>query len=63
MAQVVVDSNVMRDKARTIKDNAETIKTSYNEMLSELRNVTSRMKSGTLYTMRDRFAGMQTADR
>lgn len=47
MAQIVVDSNVMRDKARTIKDNAETIKTSYTDMLTELRNVTSRMKSGT----------------
>ena len=57
MAQIVVDSNVMRDKARTIKDNAETIKTSYTDMLTELRNVTSRMKSGTL----DKFAGMQSA--
>lgn len=61
MAQIVVDSNVMRDKAKTIKDNAETIKTSYTDMLTELRNVTSRMKSGTLDTMRDKFAGMQSA--
>lgn len=60
MAQIVVDSSVMRDKARTIKDNAETIKTSYTDMLTELRNVTSRMKSGTLDTMRDKFAGMQS---
>ena len=61
MAQIVVDSSVMRDKAKTIKDNAETIKTSYTDMLTELRNVTSRMKSGTLDTMRERFAGMQSA--
>ena len=61
MAQIVVDSSVMRDKAKTIKDTAETIKTSYTDMLTELRNVTSRMKSGTLDTMRDKFAGMQSA--
>ena len=41
MAQIVVDSSVMRDKAKTIDDNAKTIKTSYTDMLTELRAVFS----------------------
>ena len=35
MAQVVVDSRVMRDKARTIENAAVTIQTLYAEMLQE----------------------------
>ena len=36
MAQVVVDSSVMRDKAKTLENAAVTIQSLYAEMLQEL---------------------------
>lgn len=42
MAQVVVDSRVMRDKARTIENAAVTIQTLYAEMLQEVTATTAR---------------------
>lgn len=36
MAQVVVDSGVMRDKANTIKTASKSIQTLYAEMLQEV---------------------------
>ena len=36
MAQVVVDSQVMRDKAKTLENAAVTIQTLYAEMLQDV---------------------------
>ena len=36
MAQVVVDSSVMRDKAKTLENAARTIQSLYAEMLMEV---------------------------
>ena len=50
MAQVVVDSRVMRDKARTIENAAVTIQTLYAEMLQEVTATTNRMKGEAIET-------------
>jgi len=50
MAQVVVDSRVMRDKARTIENAAVTIQTLYTEMLQEVTATTNRMKGEAIET-------------
>ena len=47
MAQVIVDSQVMRDKAQSIKTAGEKILTLYNEMLQEVNNTASSMKGTT----------------
>ena len=59
MAQVVVDSRVMRDKARTIENAAVTIQTLYAEMLQEVTATTNRMKGEAIETAKERFASMQ----
>ena len=48
MAQVIVDSQVMRDKAQSIKTAGEKILTLYNEMLQEVNNTASSMKGTTI---------------
>ena len=50
MAQVVVDSRVMRDKARTIENAAVTIQTLYAEMLQEVTATTNRMQRSEEHT-------------
>ena len=59
MAQVVVDSRVMRDKARTIENAAVTIQTLYAEMLQEVTATTNRMQGEAIETAKERFASMQ----
>lgn len=59
MAQVVVNSRVMRDKARTIENAAVTIQTLYAEMLQEVTATTNRMKGEAIETAKERFASMQ----
>ena len=63
MAQVVVDSRVMRDKARTIENAAVTIQTLYAEMLQEVTATTNRMKGEAIETAKERFASMQNRAR
>lgn len=60
MAQVVVDSSVMRDKAKTIETAATTIQTLYAEMLQEVTTTASKMQGTTIETQKNQFAGMQT---
>lgn len=61
MAQVVVDSNVMRDKAKTLENAAVTIQTLYAEMLREVTTTANRMKGTTIDTEKQQFASMQSA--
>lgn len=59
MAQVVVDSNVMRDKAKTIENAAVSIQTLYAEMLQEVTTTANKMKGTTIETEKKQFASMQ----
>ena len=60
MAQVVVDSNVMRDKGKTLENAAVTIQTLYSEMLQEVTTTANKMKGETIETQKNQFAGMQS---
>ena len=60
MAQVVVDSQVMRDKAQNIKTAGDKILTLYTEMLQEVNNTAGSMKGTTIETEKKQFASMQT---
>ena len=59
MAQVVVDSSVMRDKAKTIENAASTIQSLYAEMLQEVNTTANKMKGTTIETEKKQFASMQ----
>ena len=48
MAQVVVDSQVMRDKAKTLENASSTIQRLYTEMLQEVTATASKMKGTTI---------------
>lgn len=61
MAQVVVDSSVMRDKAKTLENAAVTIQSLYAEMLQEVTTTANKMKGTTIETEKKQFAGMQNA--
>lgn len=60
MAQVVVDSQVMRDKAKTIENASSSIQKLYTEMLQEVTTTASKMKGTTIDTQKKQFAGMQS---
>ncbi|MEE1195388.1 MAG: WXG100 family type VII secretion target [Lachnospiraceae bacterium] len=60
MAQVVVDSSVMRDKAKTIENAAVTIQSLYAEMLQEVTTTANKMKGTSIETEKKQFAGMQS---
>lgn len=59
MAQVVVDAAVMRDKAQTIENAANSIQKLYQEMLQEVNSMTGKMKGTAIETQQKQFAGMQ----
>lgn len=59
MAQVVVDSSVMRDKAKTLENAAVTIQSLYAEMLQEVTATANKMKGTTIETEKKQFASMQ----
>ncbi len=59
MAQVVVDSSVMRDKAKTLENAAVTIQSLYAEMLQEVTTTANKMKGTTIETEKQQFANMQ----
>ena len=59
MAQVVVDSSVMRDKAKTLENAAVTIQSLYAEMLQEVTTTANKMKGTTIETEKKQFANMQ----
>lgn len=61
MAQVVVDSSVMRDKAKTLENAAVTIQSLYAEMLQEVTTTANRMKGTTIETEKKQFASMQNS--
>lgn len=60
MAQVVVDSSVMRDKAKVLENASVTIQSLYAEMLQEVTTTTNRMKGVTIETGKKQFASMQS---
>ncbi len=60
MAQVVVDSSVMRDKAKTIDNAAVSIQKLYSEMLQEVTTTANKMKGSTIETEKKQFANMQS---
>lgn len=59
MAQVVVNSQVMRDKAKTLENEAVKIQTLYSEMLQEVVTTANKMKGETIETQKKQFSGMQ----
>lgn len=59
MAQVVVDSSVMRDKAKTLENAAVAIQTLYAEMLQEVTTTANKMKGTTIDIEKKQFASMQ----
>ena len=59
MAQVVVDSSVMRDKAKTLENAERTIQSLYAEMLMEVTVTANKMKGKTIETEKKQFANMQ----
>lgn len=61
MAQVVVDSSVMRDKAKTLENASVTIQSLYSEMLQEVTLTANRMKGTTIETEKKQFASMQSS--
>lgn len=61
MAQIVVDSSVMRDKAKTLEKAAGTIQSLYAEMLQEVTATANKMKGTTIETQKKQFASMQSA--
>ncbi len=60
MAQIVVDSAVMREKAKAIENSAIKIQSLYTEMLQNVNTTASKMKGTTIETERKQFAGMQS---
>lgn len=61
MAQVVVDSSVMRDKSKSLENAAVTIQALYAEMLQEVTLTANKMKGTTIETAKSQFAGMENA--
>ena len=61
MAQVVVDSSVMRDKAKTLENAAVNIQSLYAEMLQEVTTTANKMKGTTIDTQKKHFASMQSS--
>lgn len=61
MAQIVVDSGVMRDKAKILENAAVTIQTLYAEMLQEVTTTANKMKGTTIETEKRQFASMQSS--
>lgn len=61
MAQVVVDSSVMRDKAKTLENVAVNIQSLYAEMLQEVTTTANKMKGTTIDTQKKQFASMQSS--
>lgn len=59
MAQVVVDSSVMRDKAKTLENASVTIQFLYAEMLQEVTTTANKMKGTTIETEKKQFASMK----
>lgn len=60
MAQVVVDSQVLRDKATIIEKAATNILEKYNEMLQEVQSTAGKMKGTTIDTQKQKFESMQS---
>lgn len=61
MAQVVVDSSVMRDKAKALENAAVNIQSLYAEMLQEVTTTANKMKGTTIDTQKKQFASMQSS--
>lgn len=61
MAQVVVDSSVMRDKAKTLENAAVNIQSLYAEMLQEVTTTANKMKGTTIDIQKKQFASMQSS--
>lgn len=59
MAQAIINSNVIRDKSKTLNDAAMRIVALYDEMLAEVNSTASRMQGTTITSQQQQFASMQ----
>lgn len=59
MAQVMVDSQVMREKAQAIQKAADNMLNKYMEMLQEVQTTAGKMKGTTIETQKQKFESMQ----
>ncbi len=59
MAQIVVDSTVMRDKAKTLAESANNFNRLYTEMDAVVNKVNSRMKGSTIEDAVNEFKSMK----
>lgn len=60
MAQVIVNSTVMREKAKIIEKAATDISRLYAEMLQEVNTTGNQMKGTVIDTEKKQFANMQS---
>lgn len=60
MAQVVVDSSVMRDKSKTLENAAVTIQSLYTDMLREVTTTSNKMEGEAIETSKQQFANMES---
>lgn len=61
MAQVVVDSGVMRDKAKSLETAAMTINSLYADMLQDVTATANKMEGTTIDVQKRKFASMEKA--
>lgn len=61
MAQVLVDSQVMRDKSATLQQAATKIYNLYEEMLNEVVKMAQQMEGTTITTSRAQFEKMKNS--
>jgi WXG100 family type VII secretion target len=59
MAQIKVDSRVMREKANVLSTQATSMLNLYNEMDREVSGIHNRMKGTTVDTAVQQFRGMK----
>jgi len=59
MAQIVVDSGALRDKANKLENEAVTIQKLYTEMLQDVTTTANKMKGTAIETQKKQFASMQ----
>lgn len=59
MAQVVVNTAVMRDKANTIGNAADTIQSLFDQMLNEVTTTANSMEGNTIEAQKESFKSMK----
>lgn len=59
MAQIVVDTGVMLDKANTLETAATSIEKLYGEMLQEVNGTAGKMRGKAIDAQREQFKKME----